>query len=136
MHDFALYKNAVFTGFLMLSQYRWRPEKMCTNNIKQSFNLLRRSFGQPIGDFAILKMYPNPVATKLKIQLQLPENTTPDILITNALGQIVYQKTITIKDISTPLFIVDVENFQSGMYFLSLRTTGFEVTKKFIVVRK
>ena len=131
-----LVKNALLNGTDKLSGLSTKTVTGGRLNIKQSFNLLRRSFGQPIGDFAILKMYPNPVATKLKIQLQLPENTTPDILITNALGQIVYQKTITIKDISTPLFIVDVENFQSGMYFLSLRTTGFEVTKKFIVVRK
>ncbi len=131
-----LVKNAILNGTDKLSGLSTKTITGGRLNVKQSFNLLSRSFGQPIGDFAILKMYPNPVATKLKIQLQLPENTTPDILITNALGQIVYQKTVTIKDISTPLFIVDVESFESGMYFLSLRTTGFEVTKKFIVVRK
>ena len=131
-----LVKNALLNGTDKLPNLTTKTITGGRLNIKQSFNLLRRSFGQPIGDFAILKMYPNPVATKLKIQLQLPDNTTPEVLITNALGQILFQKTISIKDISTPLFIVDVENFQSGMYFLSLRTTGFEVTKKFVVVRK
>jgi hypothetical protein len=97
---------------------------------------LRRSFGQPIGNFDVLKIFPNPVVTKLKVQLQIPENTTPDILITNALGQIVYQKTLEIKDLSAPLLTIDVEKFESGLYFLSLRTTSFEVTKKFVVVRK
>jgi hypothetical protein len=105
-------------------------------NVKQSFNILNRSFGQPIGDFDILKMYPNPVVSKLKIQWQLPENATPDVLITNTLGQIVYQKRMDTKDLAAPLFTVDVQNFSAGLYFLSLRTSGFEVTKKFVVVRK
>ena len=105
-------------------------------NIKQSFNLLRRSFGQPIGDFDIVKMYPNPVATQLNIVFQLPENTMPDVLITNTLGQIMYQKKLEAKDLSAPLFTVDTRNFASGLYVVSMRTLEFEVLKKFVVVQK
>jgi Subtilase family/Secretion system C-terminal sorting domain len=131
-----LVKNALLNGVDKLPSLTAKTVTGGRLNIKQSFNLLRRSFGQPIGNFDVLKIFPNPVATKLKLQLQIPENTTPDVLITNALGQIVYQKTLEIKDLSAPLFTIDVEKFESGLYFLSLRTTSFEVTKKFVVVRK
>jgi hypothetical protein len=131
-----LVKNALLNGVDKLPSLTAKTVTGGRLNIKQSFNLLRRSFGQPIGNFDVLKIFPNPVVTKLKVQLQIPENTTPDVLITNALGQIVYQKTVEIKDLSAPLFTIDVEKFESGLYFLSLRTTSFEVTKKFVVVRK
>jgi serine protease len=131
-----LVKNALLNGVDKLPSLANKTITGGRLNMKQSLNILRRSFGQPIGDFAILQMYPNPVVTNLKVQIQLPENATPDVLITNALGQIVYQKTIEIKDISQPFLSIDVADFESGMYFLSIKTVGFEVTKKFMVVRK
>lgn len=105
-------------------------------NIKQSFNLLRRSFRQPIGDFDILKLYPNPVANQLNIQCQLPENASPDILIINTLGQIVFQKKMEAKDLVLPLLAINTSDFSAGFYFLSLKTNDFEVTKKFVVAHK
>jgi hypothetical protein len=131
-----LVRNALLNGTDKITNLTTKTITGGRLNVKQSFNILNRSFGQPIGDFAILKMYPNPVVTKLKIQWQLPENATPDVLITNALGQIVYEKRMDTKDLAMPLFTVDVQNFDAGLYFLSLRTSGFEVTKKFVVVRK
>jgi subtilisin family serine protease len=131
-----LVRNALLNGVDKLPSLANKTVTGGRLNIKQSLNYLRRSFGQPIGDFAILQMFPNPVVTKLNLRLQLPENATPDVLITNALGQILYQKTIEIKDISQPFLGIDVANFESGMYFLSLKTAGFQETKKFVVVRK
>jgi hypothetical protein len=131
-----LVRNALLNGTDKLTNLKTKTITGGRLNVKQSFNILNRSFGQPIGDFAILKMYPNPVATKLKIQWQLPENATPNVVITNTLGQVVYEKKMDTKDLAAPLFTVDVQNFSSGLYFLSLRTSGFEVTKKFVVVQK
>jgi serine protease len=131
-----LVKNALLNGVDKLPSLTNKTVTGGRLNIKQSLNYLRRSFGQPIGNFAILQMFPNPVVTQLNLRLQLPENSTPDVLITNALGQIVYQKTVGMKDVSQPFLSIDVANFESGMYFLSIRTIGFEETKKFVVVRK
>jgi hypothetical protein len=105
-------------------------------NLKQSMNILRRSFGQPIGDFDIVQLFPNPVVTQLKVTLQLPENTTPDILITNVLGQVVYQRKYDPKDNLAPFLTINTENFASGLYILTIRTLDFEVAKKFVVFRK
>jgi hypothetical protein len=131
-----LVKNAVLNGTDKLSNLATKTITSGRLNISKSFNLLRRSFGQPIGDFAVLKMFPNPVATQLKIQWQMPESVASEVLIINTLGQIVYQKKIETADLSAPLFTVDVSRFGSGVYFLTLRTTDFEVVKKFVVVQK
>ena len=131
-----LVKNALLNGVDKLPSLTNKTVTGGRLNIKQSFNLLRRSFGQPIGDFDIVKLYPNPVATKLNIVFQLPENTTPDVLITNVLGQIVYQKRMEAKDLSAPFFTVDTRNFATGLYVVSMRTLDFEVSKKFVVVQK
>jgi Subtilase family/Secretion system C-terminal sorting domain len=131
-----LVKNAILNGTDKLANLTAKTITGGRLNIKQSFNLLRRSFGQPIGDFDILQLFPNPVASQLNVQFQLPANSNPDVLIINALGQIVYQKKIEVKDISAPLFTINTADFAGGLYSLSLRTTGFEVSKKFVVVKK
>ncbi len=131
-----LVKEAILKGVDKLPNLTSKTVTGGRLNIRQSFNLLRRSFGQPIGDFDIVKLYPNPVATQLNIVFQLPENTTPDILITNVLGQIVYQKKMEIKDLTTPFFTVDTRHFATGLYVVSMRTLSFEVSKKFVVVQK
>lgn len=129
-------KNALLKGVDKLPNLTNKTVTGGRLNVQQSFNLLRRSFGQPIGDFDIVKFYPNPVATQLSIVFQLPENTTPDVLITNVLGQIVYQKKMDAKDLSASLFTIDTRNFATGLYVVSMRTLDFEVSKKFVVVQK
>jgi hypothetical protein len=131
-----LVKKAILNGVDKLPTLTNKTVTGGRLNIQQSFNLLRRSFGQPIGDFDIVKLFPNPVATKLNIVFQLPENTMPDVLITNVLGQIVYQKKMEAKDLSAPFFTVDTRNFATGLYVVSMRTVGFDVSKKFVVVQK
>ncbi len=131
-----LVRNAILNGVDKLPSLANKTVTGGRLNIMQSFNILRRSFGQPIGDFAILQMFPNPVVTKLNLRLQLPENTTPDVLITNVLGQIVYQKKYDPKDDLTPYLTINTENFASGLYVFTLRTLDFEVAKKFVVLRK
>jgi hypothetical protein len=131
-----LVKNAILNGTDKLGNLTSKTITGGRLNIKQSFNLLRRSFGQPVGDFDILQLFPNPVASQLNVQFQLPANSNPDILIINTLGQVVYQKKIDIKDVSAPLFTINTADFAGGLYSLSLRTTGFEVSKKFVVVKK
>ncbi|MDZ7879712.1 MAG: S8/S53 family peptidase [Saprospiraceae bacterium] len=130
-----LVRNALLNGTDKITNLITKTTTGGRLNVKQSFNILNRLFGQPIGDFALLKMYPNPVTTKLQIQWQLPENATPDVVITNRLGQIVYEKKMTTNELATPLVTVDVRNFNAGLYFLSVRTNSFEATKKFVVVR-
>lgn len=131
-----LVKNAILKGVDKLPTLTNKTVTGGRLNIQQSLNLLRRSFGQPIGDFDIVKMYPNPVATQLNIVFQLPENTTPDVLITNVLGQIVYQKKMDAKDLSKPLFTIDTRDFATGLYVVSMRILGFDVSRKFVVVQK
>lgn len=131
-----LVKKAILNGVNKLPTLANKTVTGGRLNIQQSFNLLRRTFGQPIGDFDIVQLFPNPVVTKLNVVFQLPENTIPDVLITNTLGQVVYQKKMEAKDLSAPFFTIDTRNFAAGLYVISMRTVGFDVSKKFVVVQK
>ncbi len=104
-------------------------------NVYNAYQQLRRSFGQPIGDYDILKMYPSPVDRTLNVVFQLPETVTGDILIVNALGQKMYQRKITDADLLAQKVVVPTYWLTPGLYFLTLATNQFEVTKKFVVAR-
>ncbi len=104
-------------------------------NVYNAYQQLRRSFGQPIGDYDILKMYPSPVDRTLNVVFQLPETVTGDILIVNALGQKIYQRKITDSDLLEQKVIIPTYWLTPGLYFLTVATHQFEVTKKFVVAR-
>ncbi len=104
-------------------------------NVFNAYQQLRRSFGQPIGDYDVLKMYPNPVDKNLNIVFQLPEMVTADILIVNALGQKMYQRKIVDADLLAQKLTLPTYWLVPGLYFLTVSTNQFEVTKKFVVAR-
>ncbi len=104
-------------------------------NVYNAYQQLRRSFGQPIGDYDILKMYPSPVDRTLNVVFQLPETVTGDILIVNALGQKIYQRKITDGDLLAQKITLPTYSLTPGLYFLTFATNQFEVTKKFVVAR-
>ena len=104
-------------------------------NVYNAYQQLRRSFGQPIGDYDILKMYPSPVDRTLNVVFQLPETVTGDILIVNALGQKMYQRKITDADLLAQKIVIPTYLYTPGLYFLTFATNKFEVTKKFVVAR-
>ena len=58
-----------------------------------------------------------------------------DILIVNALGQKVYQRTITDADLVAQKITLPTYSLTAGLYFLTFATQQFEVTKKFVVAR-
>jgi subtilisin family serine protease len=104
-------------------------------NPLNSFNLLRRWYGMPTGDFQILKMYPNPATTQLNVQLQLPQSTAASIEVTNAMGQTVLVRKIEEKDLLDNKISINTEGLGVGVYFLSVSAEDYKVARKFVIVK-
>ena len=103
-------------------------------NLGNAYQQLRRNFGQPIGNYDILKLWTNPADRQISVVFQLPETVKGDIVIVNALGQIVYQRPIQDADLLAQKTTIYTGIMSPGLYFLSVLTDKFEVTKKFVVV--
>lgn len=105
-------------------------------NLSNSFKLLRRAFGMPLGEYSILKIYPNPVDTDLYLTLQLPDKPDVELMIVNTTGQIVHQQKIQEKDIVSNKIKVNMQDLASGIYFVTLRTIDYWHTKKLIITHR
>jgi Subtilase family len=103
-------------------------------NVGKAYEYLRRNFGQPIGDYDILKVWSTPANKQISVVFQLPENVSAKIVIVNALGQIVYQRPINDADLLSQKTLIDTNPLFPGLYYLSVFTNDFRVTKKFVVV--
>lgn len=128
-------KGAILRGVETSSDLSTKTISGGRLNVYNAYQQLRRSFGQPIGDYDILKMYPSPVDRTLNVVFQLPETVTGDILIVNALGQKMYQRKITDADLLAQKIVIPTYLYTPGLYFLTFATNKFEVTKKFVVAR-
>jgi hypothetical protein len=79
--------------------------------------------------FSALHIYPNP-ANNL-ITIQSAKNITGDILITNALGQIVEKVCIQNQQTKT----IDVKHFSAGIYMVQLICGNQTSTQKLIIYK-
>jgi serine protease len=131
----SLVKGAILRGVDLVPGLKDKTISGGRLNVGSAYQQLRRSFGQPIGDYDILKMYPNPADRTLNVVFQLPESVNGYILIVNALGQKMYQHRITEADLAVQKMTIPTYSLTAGLYFLTFATNQFEVTKKFLVVR-
>ncbi len=108
------------------------------NEVWQRINALNCT-GVPTSeviDNQLFSFYPNPAKDVLNVQLNVSENAQSDVQIANAFGQIVYQKKIE-KEATTPSVLhINTVDFSNGLYFLTVKTKGFETTKKFVIVHQ
>ncbi|MEM7085973.1 MAG: S8 family serine peptidase [Bacteroidota bacterium] len=73
-------------------------------------------------------LYPNPASNEFTVNLGSSINSEVDLTITNSLGQVV-QKLST----SATQTKVDVTNYSTGLYFVSIKTDTQSATKKLLV---
>lgn len=74
-----------------------------------------------------LKVYPNPVNDVLNVQLPVNANEI-NVSLFNSSGQIVYSEKLT----NRYFFSVEMENYEKGLYFLSVRTGDKNYFRKII----
>ena len=66
-----------------------------------------------------MKLYPNPAYSDLFIEIKNVSNTSGSIKIFNSLGQLLNHQSLNLPSSSTISF--DVENYESGLYFIQLQ---------------
>jgi aminopeptidase N len=76
-----------------------------------------------------LKIYPNPSPEKLFISLNNPTDTRMNLQLFNSIGQLVYSKEITLPG-RNELLEIPVQHFARGIYYLRLKSTVFNITRK------
>jgi hypothetical protein len=102
-------------------------------NLYKSSELLIRMFGANVGNYNISKMYPNPVNRTLSIELTLPANPNVDLVVSNMLGQVVYQKHVEDIDLLKKTLTISTEGLAPGVYYLSILADKFKTSKSFMV---
>ncbi len=81
-----------------------------------------------------LKISQNPVLNKnLKIQYTVPRQSNVRLVIYNILGQV--EEVLIDKKSDAGMYEFDVDDLQSGIYFVQLQTPDFKETKKVILLR-
>ena len=77
------------------------------------------------------KLYPNPAATEVTIELETRTAPEANLIITNAVGQLVNSRKLekTTKLIET----VDLSKLPSGMYTISVRGDNISVSQKLLI---
>ena len=75
-----------------------------------------------------LKIYPNPADAIVYIDFDLPASQSGMIEITDMFGKKI--RSFTIDDKVADSFTVDVSGYNAGVYFVTLRTQKYAVTKK------
>ena len=128
-------KDAILNGVEPLASLQGKTVTGGQLNVYNSFNRLSRLYGAPLGELSILKIYPNPVSTRLILMLQIPEKIEGDIVISNSMGQVVFQRKIQDRDLLSNKISINTEGLAAGIYFISVLSKDYKTTKKFVVTQ-
>lgn len=82
---------------------------------------------------AILNLYPNPTAKEIAIAFETPDFEPYQFLITNSLGQIILERTITPPRFAPPLIKEEVSHLSSGVYTVSLVRGNQQVSQRLVI---
>ena len=79
----------------------------------------------------VVKLFPNPANDLISVELLTKPTNPCTLMVTDVVGKLVYQETITNSKNTTT---INTSAFKNGMYFLTLKSTDRIVSKnKFIV---
>lgn len=85
-----------------------------------------KSLEMNVADFSV---YPNPTSTIFNVELT-GKNLNGEVVLTNAIGQIVYTSQVIAEEYSR--LTINVENLKKGVYFLSFKSDGNKMIKKVV----
>ncbi len=134
--------SSAYNGGLFIRQTFGQPP--ATLVFTTEFGILRQGFQQhvdiqPITSVALpddprpgefyFRMYPNPARDHVYIDL-IDEADNPELIITNMYGKRVYHRT----DLSGSSVTVTLQQFSSGIYFITVTDQSRRGTQKLIVL--
>ena len=80
-----------------------------------------------------VNLFPNPTNNILNVAFELTNNSDVKMMVMSLTGQIVEMRDLKLEE-GTQQFKIDVNRFDSGVYFIHLITNDERISKKFIVV--
>ncbi len=88
-----------------------------------------------VGDLEIFGIEPNPTTTELSIRYQSPDfEKRYNVRVFDAIGRLVYDKTIAPPQFAAKIEKIQVQNWPSGTYFLQFGTGKNVIVKKFVKI--
>ncbi len=81
--------------------------------------------------FEEVTISPNPTFGQLRLSVQLNADFDGDLIITNALGQVVQQENLP-KGADLSNYQLNVQSLSSGLYFLTIRNEKYDYTTRFV----
>ncbi len=82
--------------------------------------------------FSIGDAYPNPTTGLATISVDLKQNSSLTLDVVNMIGQTVYSTSASNLSIGTHKFAVDASKLNSGVYFYTIKSKDFQITKKLV----
>jgi hypothetical protein len=83
------------------------------------------------GKETLLKVYPNPVKKELTVQFYTDSPQTVNCNLTNVVGKVIFENNfISKKGLNEE--VIDVENIEAGLYFLTYESGGLRIIKRLV----
>lgn len=86
-----------------------------------------------IAEVGSVRLFPNPVQTDLRVELNMVERADLQLNLLNALGQVVFQQSLTDNGIGERVEMIDVSQLPSGIYQLQVQVGDRAATYKVVV---
>ncbi|NJN34559.1 MAG: S8 family serine peptidase [Saprospiraceae bacterium] len=126
-------KDALWLGVDKLSVLRGKTVTGGRLNLEKSYNLLD-TWAQ--NQLSLLSGSNTVIDKKVNLLIQAPNDTQAEILIMNAVGQVVGQQKIEKKSFLTAEISVNTEGYAAGVYFVVIKSENkFIATRKIVVAR-
>lgn len=125
--------SRTLTGLVAGASYTARVSRDCYPDGWSDYAQISWTMGMRLGQVETdIMVYPNPSNGNFRLQVNGYENTDMTVLITNAIGQVVYNSNISVNE-SITVMDINLSDLASGTYSLKL-INGDNVTTRNIVI--
>lgn len=125
LNDDIIGKPSIMFAFIAINGY---GNNLYIDNIGIGKNYL--PIEDEISNFTSVKLFPNPASNSLNLQISLKHKEAVSYTIFNTIGQVVFSKNMISTDKVNE--VIDINNFEKGMYYIKLNTSEGQKILKFI----
>lgn len=127
-------KDIILAGTDPIASLQSRTVSGGRVNVLKSLNNLQNYCGNSGGSrLSINKISPSPADKEVTIEYETPDFEAYQLYITNAIGQLVYEETISPPRFAIPSKTLNITGLSNGIYWLTIQRGGRKVTDKFFV---
>jgi len=127
-------KDIVLAGTDPIASLQSRTVSGGRINVLKALNNLQTYCGNnESAQLSISSLTPIPADEELKVEYETPDFEPYQFYITNIIGQLMYEETISPPRFATPTKTINVKSLSTGVYFLTIQRGGRKVTEKFFV---